>query len=197
MDLLDELLKLGLRFEEVVIVKLPPEPTWPHFSKRIVDIFGEGVECLSILGGSEGVCGQRQTWVSGHNPFPDYEDCLTLSHCRELRKFEAFAPYPNCAELKLISSITSTKIEKITLAHLPALGLSLDNTYWTQLDVILVKLAEQSEHKPWLEVAFRDVNGMWNEESGLRLYLPRFAEKGSMVVLSREHEVLYSSDEVR
>lgn len=143
------------------------------------------------------MCTVSAKQVPGHDPFADHEDCLTLSHCWELRKFEAFALYLNSAELKLISSITSTKIEKITLAHLPAFGLSLDHTYWTQLDVILVKLAEQSEHKPALEVAFRGVNGMWDEESGLRMYLPRFAEKGQMVVLSREYEVLYSSNEVR
>jgi hypothetical protein len=51
---LEELSKLGLRFEEVFLINIVPQTTWPHFSKRVVDIFGESVKCLRLLGGYRG-----------------------------------------------------------------------------------------------------------------------------------------------
>jgi hypothetical protein len=47
--LFEELSRLGLRFEEVVISNTTYEPEWSHFSKRIADIFGGSVKRLNII----------------------------------------------------------------------------------------------------------------------------------------------------
>lgn len=102
----------------------------------------------------------------------------------------------NDAELRLISSITSTSIEKITLNHSPAFKLPVGDPYWARLDAVLTKLAERSKYMLGLEVAFWYFEGVWDEESDLAEYLPKFAEKGRMTVLSNNREVLYTSDDV-
>jgi hypothetical protein len=133
-----------------------------------------------------------------HDPFADGGDPWTLSHCSELRELEAFVMFANDAELDLISSITSTKIEKITLAHSPAFELPADDTYWTRLDDILVKLAERSTHPPGLEVEFLRVR-CWDErpKSDLAEYLPKFVEVGWVMVLDWEGNLICSSDGAR
>lgn len=197
--LLDELSKSGMRFEEVDIATMISRPTWPEVAKRVVDVFGASARILRILGSSNGtyLLPRSLQNISDHISFLDGGRYLALSHCQELREFEAFALYLNDAELDLISSITSTKIEKIIFTHAPAFELSVGHTYWTRLDDALVKLAERSKRKLRLEVAFRCVNGVWDDKPDLRKYLPRFVEKGRMTVLGHEYEVLYSSDEVK
>ena len=54
LDPLEELSKLGLRFEEVAVTNFLREPTWPYFSKRVVGIFGESVKFLKIYGAPGG-----------------------------------------------------------------------------------------------------------------------------------------------
>ncbi|KAF9791921.1 hypothetical protein BJ322DRAFT_1102454 [Thelephora terrestris] len=163
--------------EEVFLVNIVHQTTWPHFSKRIVDIFGESVKCLRLLGGYRG---DRY--------------CLTLSHCRELRELEASTLCLKDAKLGLLSSITSTKIEKIILASQYGFERLVEQTHWTKLDAVLIELAERSMHGPRLEVAFRDVNGGWDKNTDFSKYLPKFVERGRVVVLGRGHEV--PSDEV-
>ena len=52
LGLVDELSKLGLRFEEVVISDFLPQRKWPDFSRRVICGFGETVKCLRVLGSS-------------------------------------------------------------------------------------------------------------------------------------------------
>ena len=88
--------------------------------------------------------------------------------------------YPDDAELVLISSITSTKIEKITLNYSSAFGYFVRQPHWTRLDDILVKLGEQSECELGLLVEIRVALITPDEE--LTKYLPRFVEKGRVIV---------------
>jgi hypothetical protein len=50
MDLPDELSKLGLRFEEVVISSAVPSANWLDFVKGVIDAFGASAKHLRILG---------------------------------------------------------------------------------------------------------------------------------------------------
>ena len=50
--LLDELSRSGLRFDEVAIASMM-EPTWPEFSRRVVEIFGAHTKYLRIHGSFE------------------------------------------------------------------------------------------------------------------------------------------------
>ena len=117
--------------------------------------------------------------ILGNRP-PAVGSCLTLMHCRELREFEASRVYPDDAGLALISSITSTKIEKITLNYPSTFGLFVGQAYWTRLDNILVKLGEQSECELGLLVEIQAALVTRDEE--LTEYLPRFVEKGRVIV---------------
>ena len=57
LDLIDELSKLGLDFEEVVISEsVFPGASWSEFAKRIVDAFGANTKYLRLLDTPRGVC---------------------------------------------------------------------------------------------------------------------------------------------
>ena len=102
---------------------------------------------------------------------------MTLSNCRELRELEIYASHPGTMELNLISSITSTKIQRIAFARAltlqgpPALG----HSDWAKLDDSLCQLVDQSECGLQLEV---DEQAWWGGELGFKKHLPRFHEKG-------------------
>ena len=61
----------------------------------------------------------------------------------------------NGVGLNIISSVTSIKIEKITLNHTAMFLCSVSHTFWTELNDILIKLIEWSEYQQWLEVEFQ------------------------------------------
>ncbi|KAF9645178.1 hypothetical protein BDM02DRAFT_3120600 [Thelephora ganbajun] len=180
LDLLDELSKLGLHFDEVAISQIAPTHTWPEFAKRVVDAFGAGAKRLRLHGSPQHV-----------------DHSLTLSHCRELREFEIYAPRPNDTDLNLISSITPTNIQKIILTHSTAFRFSAAHTYWTRFDDVLIQLINRSEYKLRLEVEFQGVYDTRGEKSVLKMYLPRFHEKGRVTILSTRNELIYCSDEAR
>ena len=95
--------------------------------------------------------------------------------------------YPNDAELVIISSITSTKIQKITLTDSSAFERPVCHPYWTQLDDILVGLVDRSERKLGWEVDFRAllISPLHKDpKSDLTEYLPKFAEKGGRIIIS-------------
>ena len=100
--------------------------------------------------------------------------------------------YTDDAVLVLISSITSTKIEKITLNYPSTFGLFVGQAYWTRLDNILVKLGEQSECELGLLVEIQAALVTRDEE--LTEYLPRFVEKGRAIVLDMREGSIHSSD---
>ena len=107
---------------------------------------------------------------------------LTLSNCRELRELEIYASRPGTMELDLISSITSTNMQRITFARpltpqeTPTLGYS----NWPELDDSLCRLVDRLECGLQLEVEFKALNGQawWDGELGFRKHLPKFYEKG-------------------
>ena len=107
--------------------------------------------------------------------------------------------HANDAELDHISSIASTKIKRIIIKYSPAFVLRGDHTYWKELDNILVRLAERSEYKLRLEVEFRGsyVVSDKGQVPDLMRYLPRFVEKGRMIVFDPDEKVLFCSDEAK
>ena len=107
---------------------------------------------------------------------------LSLSSCGELCELEIYAFGPGSAELDLISSITSTKIQsiKFTESYPPYISLNSDQFGWTQLDNCLCQLVDQLECGLLLVVEFQGLNEQpwWGGELGFRKYLPRSYEKG-------------------
>ena len=81
-------------------------------------------------------------------------------------------------ELDLISSITSTNIQKIRFAVSPV----QDRPGWTQLDDSLCRLVDRLECGLRLEMSFRDaaMQKWWTGEQVLEKHLPRFYEKGGI-----------------
>jgi len=116
------------------------------------------------------------------NSVADSGNPLTLSGCQELRELEIYALRPGALELNLISSITSTKIRRITFTLPIAFRRQavLDSPNWIELDDSLCRLVDRSEDGVQLEVEFRALNAQawWNGDLGFKRYLPRFYEKG-------------------
>jgi len=108
---------------------------------------------------------------------------LSLSNCRELRELRIYALHPGTPELNLISSITSTNIQKIafTRPYSPPESLPLDHPNWTKLDYSLCQLVDRSECGLEVEFQALDVQAWWSGELGFKKYLPRFFEKGERV----------------
>jgi hypothetical protein len=132
--------------------------------------------------------------ISGHITSPVFR-LSALSHCRELRELEVAARDWDNAELKLLSSITSTKIEKITITHSASFWSPEGHPYWTQLDDILNQLARRLECGLRLEVEFRDVDTPGRETmSDLRKRLPMFVNKGQVRVFDNDGSVYCSGD---
>jgi len=114
------------------------------------------------------------------NSIADLGDPLTLSYCRELRELEIDESCPRIVELNVISSITSTKIQKIKFTRPLSPGETpvSDHPNWTLLDDSLCRLVDQPENGHRLEVEFQAFQEWWGGELGLKKYLPRFYEKG-------------------
>lgn len=127
-----------------------------------------------------------------------------LSHCRELRELEITAVYLGTGEANILSSITSTKIQKITFTHqYPTWGLPEREADLRILDDPLCQLVDRSEGKWVLEVNFRvmGVAAMGGEEArtvGIADSLAKFREKGRVravcVGLDGGERVIYPSD---
>ena len=118
------------------------------------------------------------------NPVTDGEGPVTLSNCQELRELDIYASHPWRVELGLISSITSTNIQRITFNH-PSVPHELpveDRPNWTQLDNSLCRLVDRLEYGLQLEVSFYNaaIQEWWTGELGLEKHLPRFHEKGGV-----------------
>ena len=115
-------------------------------------------------------------WNSG----TDLGDPLSLSGCQELRELEIYASRPKDLELALISSITSTRIQRITFAGPLIRERAVENSHiWPQLDDSLCKLVGRLECGIWLEVEFRALNAQawWGGKHGFRKHLPKSFEK--------------------
>jgi len=116
------------------------------------------------------------------NPIVDSGEHLTLSDCRELRELEISVFRPGPLESNLISSITSTNIQRITFTRpLQFKGQqAVDDPDWTRLDDSLCRLVDRLKCGPQLEVGFLALNAQqwWSGELGFKKCLPRFYEKG-------------------
>jgi len=116
------------------------------------------------------------------NPIADLGDHFTLSDCRELCELEIYASSPGTAELNVISSIASTKIQKMKFTRkISPETLYIDHPNWKLLDNSLCRLVGQLESGLRLEVEFRELNGtpFWRGE-GFEMRLPRFCEEGGV-----------------
>ena len=114
----------------------------------------------------------------------DEEAPVTLSNCQELRELDLSVMHPWRVELGLISSITSTHMQRITFNH-PRMYHELpvrDRPDWTQFDDSLCRLVDRSERGLRLEVSFYKppMQVWWTGELGLKKRLPRFYEKGGV-----------------
>jgi len=118
------------------------------------------------------------------NSVTDMEDPLTLSTCRELRELQICALYLGTMELNLVSSITSTNIQRITFTQ--PIGFEEptvpDYCDWAVLDNSLCWLVDRLESGLWLEVEFQAFNlpTWWNGELDCEKWLPRFYERGGV-----------------
>jgi hypothetical protein len=123
--------------------------------------------------------------ISSYITFSDMR-LSAFSHCRKLCELEVRALGRNEAELKLLSSITSTKIEKIIITHSASFWFLVGQAYWTQLDDILNRLVGQLEQGLGLEVEFRKMDVPEREiRPDLGKFLPMFMKKGRVKVFIR------------
>lgn len=178
LELLEELLKQGLGIDGLVLASIISTHNWTQFAERVVGIFGASLRNLKLF------------------EAPKDNERLTLSHCTEFRELQVSVVHLNDAELNIISSITSINIEKITLSHTAAFLLSVGHTFWTQLDDILIKLIERPKYQRRLEVEFRNTLTR-GEQFDPRTYLPKFVERGRLVVRDPKGKLIYCSDEPR
>ena len=118
------------------------------------------------------------------NPIIAREPPVTLSNCQELCDLYIYMSQPWIVEPGLISSITSTNIQRITFNHqfLPDELPEQDRPDWTQLDNSLCRLVDRLERGLQLEVNFDSaaIQRWWTGELGLKKCLPRFYEKGGV-----------------
>jgi len=106
---------------------------------------------------------------------------LIISNCRELRELGIYTSRPKYLELDLISSITSTKIQRIMFTKTPLRRNRFPHAEtWAKLDNSLCQLVDRLEPGLRLEVEFRALNEMvwWGGKQGFQKCLPRSYEKG-------------------
>lgn len=119
---------------------------------------------------------------------------LTLSNCRELCELEICLQSPENVEPDLVSSITSTNIQKITFTQSLAFCEGcVENTYWPRLENSLCRLVDRLRCGHWLEVEFHVYTPQ--NELDFGRYLSRFREKGRVRVLDEMTKmIVYCSD---
>ena len=82
--------------------------------------------------------------------------------------------------VKTISSVASTRIGNVVLTKWTASDCSED--FWTELDNVLIKLVERLGHRDKLRVEFRNTEIVEGTEFDGGVYLPKFAERGQVMV---------------
>jgi hypothetical protein len=118
----------------------------------------------------------------------------------ELRELELGTPATTLRdqELVCISTIRSTKIEKIIIRRYPDYRYRLDVTNWARLDEILIGLVELpgrcTETKLEVEFRYSDPDMELGDEE---VYLPKFIERGLVTVWGRQGEVVYRSGAIQ
>ena len=120
-----------------------------------------------------------------------------LSKCRGLCELEVFTLFENDVELDLVSSISSTIMERIVFTHTTTFWPPPDHAFWTQLDVILTRLVGRLERGLRLELEFRNFISTRCEGSDFGEHLPKFVERGRVSVFGTRNDLIYCSDDVR
>ena len=194
--LIDLLSGLQLQSEEVTIRSFLPSPS---LAQRVINGVEASVRYLDLQKdlkcaySSLGSCltsystKYRHSIIVIGNP-------LTLSSCRELREVKICASPPETMEQDLLSSITSTHIEKIALN----LGRSFrkllpDHAYWGKLDRSLCHLADRLGCEGRLEVTIQIISKDGELEYDYGKYLPMFHGKGRVRVVGVTGTLLYCS----
>ena len=128
-----------------------------------------------------------------HDSLVGIADPLTLTNCRELRELKICASPPDTMEHELISSITSTNIEKITLTLSHGFYRFLpDHRYWRLLDNSLCQLVDRLGCGGQLIVEIQTYDFGGGMEYGE--YLPKFHEKGQVRVVDEASDsIIYCS----
>ena len=198
--ILEEFQKLGLRFDEIAIREAPSEfPVDLKHSleavKRVVLVFGHNMKCLRLPILPIGMCstvflpwGPLVTTPVGAG----ISDSLDLSTCHELRELdiEIYFQWLSISEklaFDSISSITSTNIKRIGICGCTSPDSPARGTFWTKLDGILTKLAEQQpgDKVNRFEVQFCGSFGMDGDPCYIVTRLPNFVKKGKVTVFPK------------
>ena len=119
---------------------------------------------------------------------------LTLSSCRELREVNICASPPETMDQDLLSSITSTNIEKIALdlGH-SFYKFSPDHAYWRKLDHSLCHLVDRLGCEGRLEVTIQTVKLHDKLGYDYGKHLPMFHGKGRVRVVGGTGTLFYCS----
>ena len=126
----------------------------------------------------------------------------TLSHCRELRELELYTARPTQVVESLITSITSTNLQKIVFSAQALPKWLADSDVARSRNVIddslcqLVDRLRRSGYERTLEVEFQTWElAEWEARSDFEL-LPKFREKGRVgITRTSVWRAAHSSDE--
>jgi len=158
----------------------------PTFYDTIFEARRGSVERLEMIG--------YASW--GQRPFP------TLSNCRGLRELQVSLPALAQDEISLLSSITSTNLQKIVLSArygFERSGEPAFAAYYQEIDDCLCQLVERlrrSGYKHELEVALH-ICGVPEDEKALEEFLPKFKEQGRVtLMLGGEKRDTFCSDSI-
>jgi hypothetical protein len=106
---------------------------------------------------------------------------LTLSNCRQLHQLSIRMSPPDDLDLDLLSSITSTSIEKITFTLSNTHRFPPDHIYWSRVDGRLCQLADRLGRQGRLEIEIRVYHLV--HDARHTDYLLGFQEKGQVRVV--------------
>ncbi|KAF9642982.1 hypothetical protein BDM02DRAFT_3123974, partial [Thelephora ganbajun] len=157
----------------------------PTFYDCIVGAHGGSVKHLQLLGGA----------ALYRGAFP------TLSHCQELHRLEISELPPTYDELSLITSITSTNLQKISLPARYQLDCKDDPHrvgYYEAIDGCLCQLVERLrgsgyKHRLDVELWIRE-SELDDEKVDFKKLLPKFREQGRVKIVERlSDRVVYCS----
>lgn len=126
------------------------------------------------------------------------DEPLTLENCRELRELKLRSLEITGPDL--ISTITSTHVQKVTFCRLgssPERAFApMGHDYWAQLDSSLFKLVDRPEHELRLYLEFQfSCTREWTGKPLFGELLPKTHEKARVrVVDTGNNTVVYCSD---
>ena len=181
LDIFEELSELGLRFDEVVVDGQTQVPL--SALSRIIGTLGVKSKRLKLLQPFE-----QRMYVSPSRTSPNQtptptdnpgDGFMLLSRCRELQELELAVGFLGFKEVAVLSSITSTRIQKVTLVFQH----SWHNVNWKIFDKPLCRLADQLGCAHRLEVDIRTIVTEVGEVAKIVDSLAGFREKGEIRVV--------------